>query len=202
MRFSACDTGLPVLRPVRALLARIPLGPRPWLHRLRGGSLRRVRRSLSYYGEVRLPTTVHHRLRHSRLPMRTLRAYRHWSDVGSPGSRARSVRTCQGLRPRRTVRRLAITPPSVLPSASLKASASRGLLLSRLNGWPMRSPTDASSLPLRATTHGSGPMWFATPSSWRACTTYSSPVSRRTGDEAIQEPRASLWIASSLRSSQ
>ena len=33
--------------------------------------------------------------------------------------------------------------------------------LSRLNGWPMLSPTDASSF----ATHGSGPMWFATPSS-------------------------------------
>ena len=32
--------------------------------------------------------------------------------------------------------------------------------LSRLNGWPMHSPTDASPFPA----HGSGPMWFATPS--------------------------------------
>src|ERR1700731_2507313 len=28
---------LPSLCPVRALLARVPLGPRPWLHRLRCG---------------------------------------------------------------------------------------------------------------------------------------------------------------------
>jgi hypothetical protein len=28
--------------------------------------------------------------------------------------------------------------------------------------------------------HGSGPMWFATPSSQWTCTTYSLPVSRRT----------------------
>ena len=40
----------PVLRPARALLARIPFGPRPWLHRLRPGSLRFVRRLPSYYG--------------------------------------------------------------------------------------------------------------------------------------------------------
>src|SRR5262245_24962451 len=49
----------PVLRPARALLARIPLGPRPWLHRLRrgwrlrgllrGGLLRFVRRLHSLY---------------------------------------------------------------------------------------------------------------------------------------------------------
>ena len=37
--------------------------------------------------------------------------------------------------------------------------------ISRLNGWPMRSPADASPAPSRVPTHGSGPMWFATPSS-------------------------------------
>ena len=40
----------PVLRPARALLARIPLGLRPWLHRLRGWLPGLVRRLLSYYG--------------------------------------------------------------------------------------------------------------------------------------------------------
>jgi hypothetical protein len=39
----------PVLRPARALLARVPLGPRPWLHRLRGRSPGLVRRLHSYY---------------------------------------------------------------------------------------------------------------------------------------------------------
>jgi hypothetical protein len=37
----------PALRPVRALLIRVPLGPRPWLHRLRHrspGFVRRLRR--------------------------------------------------------------------------------------------------------------------------------------------------------------
>ena len=46
------------------------------------------------------------------------------SAARSPGSRPRSVRTCQGLGPRRTVRGLALTPPSVLPSAVGNASAS------------------------------------------------------------------------------
>jgi hypothetical protein len=48
----------------------------------------------------------------------------------------------------------------------------RNVGLSRLIGWPMHSPTDAS--PLLA--HGSGPMRFATPSSWRTFTAYSLPV--------------------------
>jgi hypothetical protein len=37
--------------------------------------------------------------------------------------------------------------------------------LSRLDGWPMRAPTDASDLPSRTDPHGSGSMRFATPSS-------------------------------------
>src|SRR5215475_3436273 len=37
--------------------------------------------------------------------------------------------------------------------------------LSRLDGWPMRPPVNASPKPSRATAHDSGPMWIATPSS-------------------------------------
>jgi hypothetical protein len=49
--------------------------------------------------------------------------------------------------------------------------------LSRLDGWPVHSPTDASLAPSRVPAHGSGPMRFATPSSWRTFTAYSLPVS-------------------------
>jgi hypothetical protein len=49
-------------------------------------------------------------------------------------------------------------------------------LLSRLNGWPMRSPTDASPTSSRVPTHGSGPMRIAIPSPWWTCTSYSLPV--------------------------
>src|SRR3990170_4781311 len=64
----------PAQSPACALLARVPLGPRPWLHRLRGSSDARsrfVRRLHSYYGGVRLLTLVHHRLRLLAFPMRT-----------------------------------------------------------------------------------------------------------------------------------
>src|SRR5260370_6049504 len=54
--------------------------------------------------------------------------------------------------------------------------------LSRLNGWPMRSPVNASLRPSRATAHDSGPMWIATPSLQGTCTLYSLPVSRRLAD--------------------
>jgi hypothetical protein len=45
--------------------------------------------------------------------------------VGSPGSRAMSFHTCQVLRPRWAARALALTRPSVLPSAFATASAPR-----------------------------------------------------------------------------
>jgi hypothetical protein len=32
--------------------------------------------------------------------------------------------------------------------------------LSRLNGWPMHPPVNASPCPSRATAHDSGPMWI------------------------------------------
>ena len=42
----------------------------------------------------------------------------------------------------------------------LVPSAPGTKLLSRLNGWPARSPADASPSPSRVPTHGSGPRWF------------------------------------------
>ena len=74
----------------------------------------------------------------------------------SPGSRAKSVRTCQCLRPRRAVWALALSRPSVLPSVSRTTSAPRMRVLSRLNGWPMRSPVNASPMPSRASAHELG----------------------------------------------
>src|SRR5215471_12467571 len=75
--------GSPALRPARVMLVRIPLGPSPWLHRLRGGSLRLVRQLRSYYGWVRLPAFVHHRL--SVLPSRCGPvAELLWPNAGSP----------------------------------------------------------------------------------------------------------------------
>src|SRR5436190_9955144 len=52
MRSSAWDTLTPALSPARALLARIPLGLHPWLHRLRCRLPGFVRRLPSYYGRV------------------------------------------------------------------------------------------------------------------------------------------------------
>ena len=55
-----------------------------------------------------------------------------------------------------------------------------GVLFSRLNTQPMRTPVNASPSPSRGPTHDSGTVWFATPSLEETSTLYSLPVSRRT----------------------
>src|SRR5215207_3067784 len=70
MRANVLGHAYPARGPARAESARIPLGPHPWLHQLRSGSLRFVRRLPSYYGGVRLLVPVHHRLRLLTFPMR------------------------------------------------------------------------------------------------------------------------------------
>src|SRR5437762_6096147 len=59
----------------------------------------------------------------------------------------------------------------------LTASASRRKVLTRLNTRPARSPVNASTLPLRAAPHDSGPMWVANPLlPYDFCIHYTSPV--------------------------
>jgi len=124
---------------------------------------------------------VHHRLRLLAFPMRTRRGiHRVRSGMRSPGSLTRSVCTCQGLRPRRVVRALAIACSCVLPSVLQTTSAPGTMTISRLDGWPMHSPADASPPSSRTPTHGSGPVWGANPSPKWTFTIYSLPVSRRT----------------------
>lgn len=114
----------PALSPVHVLLSRVPLGLPPWLHLLRPRSPGLVRKLPRYYGEVRLLRSVHHRLRLLAFPMRAA-----WLDNcqrsarRSPGSRVKSVRACQGLRPRRVAWTLAIARPVARPSANSTASA-------------------------------------------------------------------------------
>jgi len=135
-RSSACDT---FTRPwVRHVLRSPAFLSVPSLHQLRRRSPGFVRRLHSYYDRVRLLTVVHHRLRLLTFPIRTKLAKEPtWPTMRSPSSRTRSVDTCQGLRPRRAVQALAMTRPSVLPSANRKASAPENMPISWLNGWPM-----------------------------------------------------------------
>ena len=59
------------LRPVRALLVSVSLGPRPWLHQLRCRSPGFVHRLHRYYAGGRLLWIVHQRLRLLTFPLRT-----------------------------------------------------------------------------------------------------------------------------------
>ena len=107
----------PALGPVRALLVRVPLGPRPWLRRLLSQSPGFVRRLRGYYAGVLTSlgrasaATAPHLPVADHVTQKSL-----WPIQRSPGSRARSVHTCQGLRPRRVGRALALAHPSILPS--------------------------------------------------------------------------------------
>src|SRR5262249_26379301 len=78
---------------LRALLVRIPLGPRPSLHRLRcvspcrclrSGLVRFVRRLHSYYGEARLLASSHHPLRVLAFAMRTTVLSTHSTPMARP----------------------------------------------------------------------------------------------------------------------
>jgi hypothetical protein len=156
----------PDLRPVRALLIRVPLGPRPSLHRLRH------RKTAVLFGdftatmaESDLLLIVHRRLRLLTFPPRTITHKGLWPTRRSPGSRTKSLRACQVLRPRRVAQALALALLDILPSATQTALAPGISFLSRLDGWPARSPTDASPTSSRMPAHGSGPMRFAIPSS-------------------------------------
>src|SRR6516225_6541599 len=114
------------------------------------------------------------------------------------GSRTRSVRACQVLRPRRVGPVLALALLDMLPSTTQTVSAPGISFLSRLTSWPARSPADASPTASRMPAHGLGPMWAAIPSSQWTCTTYSLPVSRRTCVKTLKSQQGgelfSLWL--------
>ncbi len=65
-----------------------------------------------------------------------------------------------------------------------------GVVFTRLNTQPMRTPVNASPSPSRGPTHDSGTVWFARPSLEETCTLYSLPVSRRTHCQVN-----GIWVA-------
>ena len=158
------------------LVIRIPLGQAPSLRPLRGrlpGVVRGLRR---YYGPVRLPVFVHRR--RTSLDFSTRPAAP--SAVGEHGiSRLPSevfphvhgVSDRAGLRSVSRYRRAGWCLPLLLT-----ASAPRSKLLSRLNTRPARTPVNASTPPLRATPHDSGPVWVASPSPHDSFIHTTSPV--------------------------
>ena len=104
------------------------------------------------------------------------RRLRRRSTARSPGSRARNVPTCQGLRPRRIAARLALAPSSVLPSKLQTSSASGMSFRGSIPGLPAPLSTLRGRRRRRCLAHDSGPAWFATPSLHGTFTHQSLPV--------------------------
>src|ERR1700720_1571652 len=178
----------PALRPVRALLIRVPLGPRPWLRRLRHRSPGFVRRLRRYYAGVRLLWVVHQRLRLLTFPLRTIR------PPTGPMADPEISRFPHKERPYMPGSQTTPGPTGARNNApadfAFRQVNNVGTRISRLNGWPIRSPTDASPTSSRTPAHGSEATWIATFSSQWTFTTYSLPVSRRTHSRCGLHTRA------------
>jgi len=83
----------------------------------------------------------------------------------------------QGLRPRGVGMLLALTRHPVLPSAALDGVGTPDEGLFAAQYLAHIPPVNASQPSSRTTAHDSGPMRFATPSSYETFTHYLSPVS-------------------------
>jgi hypothetical protein len=68
------------------------------------------------------------------------------------------------------------TPLPLVDRKRTELQQSRSKSLTRLNTRPARSPANASTPPLRAAPHDSGPMWVATSHSYDSFIHYTSPV--------------------------
>ncbi len=129
-----------------------------------------------YYLTVRLPVFVHHRRASLDFPMRP-QTSSVWGERGISRFPCEVLRYVHGVcdragsRGTSRYRRLGWGLPLLLT-----ASASRSEFLTRLNTRPVLSPVNASSPPSRAAPHDSGPLWFASPSTYETFIHNTSPV--------------------------
>src|SRR6266550_2747582 len=175
---------VPARCPGRVLLWQVPFGQSSSLHPLRrrlglnrvSGLPGVVRGLLRYYRSVRLPKSARHRRTSLDFPMRPEAT----AAPGKPGisrfprevsAYVLGVSDRAGLWHTSRYRRTRWGLPLLLT-----ASASRRKTLTRLNTRPARPPVNASTPPLRAAPHDSGPMWVADPLSYDFSIHYTSPV--------------------------
>ena len=138
----------PILCSAVGVLLRIPLGQIPSLQRLRRQCLGTpfVHRLLRYYGPVRLPGTVHHRITPWIRGADTLPSA--LPALGSPDSRSVSFLACPALRPRRGQTALCLCDPSdVAFPYSKKVGPPNVAQLSRSITQPASSPVNACTIP-------------------------------------------------------
>src|SRR6185369_13617295 len=100
------------------VLARVSTGRSPFLRRLRGRLPGLVRRFRRYYGTVRLPLAVHHWVTALAFPMRPVVSSDDRCPRDLPVLAQEGSTLAWGLRPRRTVRSLALTASHVSPAVS------------------------------------------------------------------------------------
>ena len=86
------------------------------------------------------------------------------ANAGHPGSRARCFRACTGST---TARGPTMPCDSGVVGVAFRTPLRRrhlgGMVLSRLNTRPARTPVNASTASLRVPPHDSGPLWAANP---------------------------------------
>src|SRR6266404_291589 len=166
----------PARCPGRVLLWQAPFGQTPSLRPLRRRLPGLVRGLPRYCRSVRLPRSVRHRRTSLDFPMRPKAT----AALGEPGisrfprevsAYVHGVSDRTGLWHTSRYRCTRWGLPLLLT-----ASASRSDFLTRLNTRPVRSPVNASTPPLRAAPHDSGPMWVASSHSYDFCIHYTSPV--------------------------
>src|SRR5258707_7722956 len=166
----------PTRCPGRVLLWQVPFGQTLSLRPLRRRLSGIVRRLPRYCRSVRLPRSVRHRRTSLDFPMRPEAT----AALGEPrisrfprevSAYVHGVSDRAGLWHTSRYRCTRWGLPLLLT-----ASASRSEFLTRLNTRPARSPVNASTPPLRAAPHDSGPMWVADPLSYDFFIHYTSPV--------------------------
>src|SRR5271167_857308 len=173
---------VPALCPECVAFERVPLGPAPSLHRLRSHSFGFVRRLHRYYGSVRLPISVHRRLRSFDCPTRSADlAITEADGISRFPSKVhpymRGVFDRAGFRDVLPWRRLGYCLPPLSRTSAPRSNPPRGgALISQLNTQPARSPVNASPATLRTPMHDSGPMWLARPSMYKTFIYNTLPV--------------------------
>ena len=97
----------------------------------------------------------------------------HW---GLPVLAHRASAHAQGLRLRGAGPPLASGATARVAFPTLQRGRRPGGVISELNGWPVRTPADASPAMLPPPAHDTGPWWLATPSMSDSFIPYSMPV--------------------------
>jgi len=143
--------------------------PRPAPRTYRAGDMVKprcdavVRRLPRYYGAVRLPTLAHRRLAPVGFTARTAAPSPPRPNVGPPSSCAESLRTCMVSSTARGPVASRVSDATGIAFGIGERPRRPGLRkISRLNGQPARTPTNACNVSLRTHRHGSGPVRGAT----------------------------------------